>query len=280
MKKHWLAVVAVLSLALTACVYPVGCCRARLTSKVLTIYPLGDSITFGYSRAYPTHWVPGGYRAPLYAMLTQAGYTVHFVGSTTRNPSRTLVKTHNAQHDGWPGWRIDQIAAHVPRWLRTGGYRLKGPAYPDFILLHIGTNDIAQHFDPRYPRKNERESQFMDDLDARMTHFVKELLTMRPHTRLLVAEILPTGQKASRRRPVSANHEVQRFNAFIKSRLVPEFRRKGYRVMAVNQYANFSTAAGRLKWRHLMPDKVHPDPYGYRLMARTWFRAITQSLHQ
>jgi lysophospholipase L1-like esterase len=61
--------------------------------------------------------------------------------------------------------------------------------------------------------------------------------------------------------------------------LVPECQAKGELVSAVNQYANFSTPAGKPIWTHL-PDKCHPDPYGYRLMARTWFKAIMRIEHQ
>ena len=169
------------------------CLTAADAAKTLTIYPLGDSITFGWSRVAPHHQIPGGYRSPLYAMLTHAGFAVHFVGSNTRNPTRLLLRHHATQHDGWPGWRIDQIATHIQHWLATSGYRFKGPAHPNFILLHIATNDIIQHFDPKYPRGNESEAQFMRDLEARMTSLVQEIVMLRPKAHLLVAEIIPLG---------------------------------------------------------------------------------------
>src|SRR5436305_483183 len=53
----------------------------------LSIMPLGDSITYGYSAKVPA---PGGYRAPLYRDLVAAGYDVRFVGSQTTNPDPSL----------------------------------------------------------------------------------------------------------------------------------------------------------------------------------------------
>lgn len=255
------------------------CVTAADAKKTITIYPLGDSITFGWSRVAPHHRIPGGYRAPLYVLLTHAGYTVHFVGSNTRNPTRLLLRHHATQHDGWPGWRIDQIATHVKHWLATSGYRFKGPAYPDFILLHISTNDIIQHFDPKFPHNNESETQFMRDLESRMIALVREIVQLRPTAHLLVAQVIPLGGWSPKLKSALWNHEVREFNAFVKNKLVPACRAEGQHVRAVNQYANFSTPDGKPIWTHL-PDKCHPDPYGYRLMARTWFKAIMAIEHK
>ena len=268
-----------LTTALVACMAVpalAGTPPSAFSHKVLTIYPLGDSITFGYSRSAPNHWVPGGYRGYLYGMLVKAGYVVHFVGSTTRNPSPAMARLHDAQHDGWPGWRIDQIASHVKGWLATGGYRFRGPAYPNFILLHIGTNDLAQYVFSGHRQRRLSEAQFMHDMEARMIHLVKELVTLRPKAHLLVAQIIPMGGPPHKRKAAILLKEVRTFNAFIKNTLVPMFQRRGAHVALVNQYRTFATPAGQPIWTHLMPDGVHPDAVGYQMMARTWFKAIVK----
>lgn len=244
-------------------------------SHLITIYPLGDSITFGWSRVAPHNQIPGGYRSPLCAMLIRAGYRVHFVGSNTGNPTPLLQRLHDTQHDGWPGWRIDQIAANVKGWLARCGYEFKGPAHPNIILLHIGTNDIIQHYDPEHPHRHESESQFMRDMESRMTALVQQLVHLRPGAHLLIAQVIPLGSWTPRLNGSKWNHEVRLFNHFIVAKLVPDCRVKGEHVRSVNQYANFSTPSGKPIWKHL-PDKCHPDPYGYRLMAKTWFKAIVQ----
>src|SRR5437667_8174376 len=80
---------------------------ARLASAdsppPVRISPLGDSITHGF-------WIKGGYRLPLYGLLTNAGYNVDFVGTQHSNGADELP---DPDHDGYNGWRIDQIDAIV-----------------------------------------------------------------------------------------------------------------------------------------------------------------------
>jgi hypothetical protein len=56
-----------------------------LAATALRIMPLGDSLTAGYTDPGVNPWtVPFtfGYRGPLYTKLTNAGYSVQFVGSS------------------------------------------------------------------------------------------------------------------------------------------------------------------------------------------------------
>src|SRR5579859_901846 len=93
------------------------------------IMPLGDSITAGVGSMNGS-----GYRAALWYDYQAAGYRVDFVGSGHNGP-----QDFPQQHEGHPGWRIDQLSAHIVGWLAT--YQ------PHIILLQIGTNDILQHDD-------------------------------------------------------------------------------------------------------------------------------------
>src|SRR6185295_9508673 len=61
------------------------------------IMPLGDSITDG--TAYGTAGV-GGYRGPLYTLLTNAGFNVDYIGTLTNNGAS--IPDHN--HEGHSGW--------------------------------------------------------------------------------------------------------------------------------------------------------------------------------
>ena len=71
------------------------------------VMPLGDSITEGTQ-------VPGGYRIGLWQRLACGRYTVDFVGSQFNGPGS--LGDHD--HEGHPGWRIDQIDANITGWLR------------------------------------------------------------------------------------------------------------------------------------------------------------------
>ncbi|MEN3541405.1 GDSL-type esterase/lipase family protein, partial [Microbispora sp. ZYX-F-249] len=91
------------------------------------VMPLGDSITEGTQ-------VPGGYRIGLWQRLAAGRYTIDFVGSQFNGPGN--LGDHD--HEGHPGWRIDQIDANITRWLQT--------YTPRTVLLHIGTNDVLQNY--------------------------------------------------------------------------------------------------------------------------------------
>ena len=91
------------------------------------VMPLGDSITHGTQ-------VPGGYRIGLWQSLANARYRVDFVGTQFNGPASLW----DHDHEGHPGWRIDQIDANIVNWVRNTN--------PRSVLLHIGTNDVLQNF--------------------------------------------------------------------------------------------------------------------------------------
>src|SRR4051794_38946789 len=75
-------------------------------STSLRIWPLGDSITLGYSVPQNS---PGGYRTPLDQILSQSRIAHHFLGMAWGNSSPTLDVSDQAHHDGHGGYRVDQI---------------------------------------------------------------------------------------------------------------------------------------------------------------------------
>jgi len=87
----------------------------------IKIMPLGDSITVGLPMVDPV-----GYRQKLYLDLTNAGFSVVFVGNQSDGGS---------DHEGHGGWGAEQIRDNVYAFLEAN------PA--DIVLLHIGTNDIS-----------------------------------------------------------------------------------------------------------------------------------------
>lgn len=98
---------------------------------ILKVMPLGDSITEGMRRATNT-W-EGGYRKVLLDQLN-VNYPgrVNFVGSLS-NYSGTMS---DKDHEGHSGWTTAGINSNITTWMTAH--------MPDVILLHIGTNDIAQ----------------------------------------------------------------------------------------------------------------------------------------
>src|SRR3954468_13523052 len=119
MKARLLAAAAAIALAVTGLT---GVANAESNGGV-RVMPLGDSITEGTQ-------VPGGSRTGLWQRAAGAGYRIDFVGSQFNGPAE--LGDHD--HEGHPGWRIDQIDANIVGWLRS--------TTPHTVLLHIGTNDI------------------------------------------------------------------------------------------------------------------------------------------
>src|ERR1051326_608934 len=121
--------------------------------------PLGDSITEGTQ-------VPGGYRIGLWQRLAAGRYTVDFVGSQFNGPAS--LGDHD--HEGHPGWRIDQIDANIVGWLQT--------STPPTVLLHIGTNDILQNFN-------------VGTAPNRLSTLIDHITSTAPTAEVFVAQIIP-----------------------------------------------------------------------------------------
>src|SRR4051794_204410 len=190
------------------------------------IMPLGDSITDGYN-------VPGGYRINLWQRLAAGGYTVDFVGSGFNGPAN--LGDHD--HEGHPGWRIDQIDANIVGWLRT--------YTPRTVLLHIGTNDVLQNFN-------------LSGAPGRLSTLVDHITATAPNAEVFVATIIPlanSGQEANART----------FNATIPG-MVASKANAGKHVHLVDMHSALTTGD--------LIDGIHPTANGYDKMAATWYSAL------
>ncbi len=202
------------------------------------IMPLGDSLTSGYT--VPTYL--SGYRERLVTLLTTAGYNVDYVG-TQLDTSNPALPSPNQDHEGHPGWRIDQIDANIEAWLGAIND-------PDVILLLIGTNDFYQNYS-------------WSGATARLDNLVTKISTLRPYAKILLAN-LPL--QTTYQNPGQATAQST-FNASI-SGIVSGQVALGRQVYFVNM--NSSLIASDLS-----SDGVHPNQTGYNKMAATWSTAIT-----
>jgi lysophospholipase L1-like esterase len=223
MKRFWSG----LLLALLWIMGGAGSSAFAATAPPLRIMPLGDSITDGVG-------APGGYRGTLYNLLTAQGYNVDMVGNQTDNSEGLIEK----EHEGHPGWRIDQLDSNIEAWLAA-------IEDPDFVLVHIGTNDFGQGLDTTHA---------INRLDA----LILKIAMLRPNANIVVTNLMVRGE------PYNTQIQ-QQFNPFVQG--------------VVNAHA----AAGRkvtfLDMRSAvplsdMPDQLHPNATGYTKMANAWRGAI------
>jgi lysophospholipase L1-like esterase len=190
------------------------------------VMPLGDSITEGTQ-------VPGGSRTGLWQRAAGAGYRIDFVGSQFNGPAE--LGDHD--HEGHPGWRIDQIDANIVGWLRTTD--------PHSVLLHIGTNDILQNSN-------------VGGAPGRLSTLVDHITATVPNAEVFVATIIPlanSGQESA----------VRTFNATIPG-MVQGKVNAGKHVHLVDMHAVLTAAD--------LIDGIHPTAAGYDKMAATWYSAL------
>lgn len=191
------------------------------------VMPLGDSITEGTQ-------VPGGYRTGLWQRLATGGYRVDFVGTQFNGPSS--LGDHD--HEGHPGWRIDQIHANITGWLQATS--------PRTVLLHIGTNDVLQNYN-------------LSGAPGRLSALLDRITAAAPSAEVFVATIIPlsnSGQETAARA----------YNAAIPG-IVQSKAGAGKHVHLVDMHSALTTAD--------LIDGIHPTATGYDKMAATWFTALS-----
>jgi lysophospholipase L1-like esterase len=225
---------------------PLSSPKTEASAKpVITILPLGDSITYGVGSSDK-----GGYRTFLWKECIKSGYSVRFVGTRSNGPGD--IDTYN---EGHPGWRIDQISSHVVPWLML--YR------PQIILLFIGTNDILQRHD-------------VSHAPERLTLLLDQITSILPKSTLIVASVTPldNSELYARRFPsfpssVDFNANIMAYNATIPA-IVRAEAAQGRHVQYVDMYDAVPV--------YDLADGIHPDDDGYVLMANVWYAALTRLL--
>jgi lysophospholipase L1-like esterase len=195
----------------------------------IRVMPVGDSITDGAG-------APGGYRAPLYRLMTNAGYHVDFVGTQADNGAASLP---DPDHEGHSGWRIDQIDTAI-----VGA--LAKVSDPDVILLLIGTNDYGLNYDPTNAIK-------------RLEKLVAKIATNRPFAKIIVDSLLVRGEP---------------YNTQIQTSFNPLLPALVERQRALGREVYFDDLRGSVALSDL-PDQLHPGAVGYAKMAAHSFAAIT-----
>ena len=117
-------------------------CSFPASAAAITIMPLGDSITAGYT-GDPSQDAPGGYRNNLYADLTADGIDINFVGTSTQNPSPLLTANNETENEGASGYLIQGVP--------LAGY--PGGFYPGLLRKH---RHLVQRLPAQYRAPDDR----------------------------------------------------------------------------------------------------------------------------
>ena len=228
------------------------------------IMPLGDSITDGFN-------IPPGYREYLYHLLTDNGYSFQFAGSSTDRSSPTLDAAGQQHHEGHSGYVIRDlgtspgtpftqpftpaggIADNLNTWLNP----CDAPN-ANYILLMIGTNDIAFHYFPNGPNNNGVDNT-QSRLDELITQISSPVIGLRPNSHLIVASITNTPDAGNRQ-------NFADFAAAVPG-IVAAHQARGEKVSFVDMFDALDPNTD-------FADYVHPGPSGYQKMAQVWYDGI------
>lgn len=231
-----------------------------LTKPVL-IRPFGDSITYGfgftdwgYCPVYsigqficmPPNQAVGGYRVWMteFAITNKAFiFATEGYQSGGSNPQQWITNTQT--HDGYPGWRNDQL-------IKIANY----PSFADITLLHAGTNDLLQGKSP-------------NDAVIDLFKVVNSILASNTKTQIFLAKIIRISPAVANTLPnyetISAN--IRDYNQLIDKywiNTVPSLRS---RITLVDMHPILFLPQDYF-------DYVHPSALGYMKISCTWINAI------
>ena len=233
--------------------------QAAVAAGPPVIMTMGDSITAGVDYQTGT---TGGYRDPLYRDLSAAGLPFTFTGVNVSSPTQTLTSAGEQQHNGFGGWHVVDLDANLDGVANpigggdsnNGGYLLTGghgtgrsAVTPDILLLEIGTNDLLQG---------------TQNLNQALYSLVTHFHALSPNTVILVAGITPING--------GFTAALNAYNSYIKTQLVPSLAYTRF----VDQTSSFLNADGSVNASLLGTDNVHPNRYGYPVLAQNWAAAI------
>ncbi len=253
------------------------CVPSQAITRPVSLYPVGDSITFGSSGGALVHGqrveaeTPGGYRGTLDSLLTRSGTAHLFVGSRTDNASVLQHLDGQSRHEGWPGFRIDQMRRVIDRQA----------THVDVALVMLGTNDVVQRYDPgeSYPQGRvaygdpAQRALFVRHLTARLQALVDDLQRRHPGVRVVVATIPPITSTGGVGPPDAVTPDYARA---VRALVAGEQRRREPVVLA--DVWSSLLEAGLVRPGDLAQDGVHPTAAGYARMASVFAAAVRSVL--
>ncbi|OQD87991.1 hypothetical protein PENSOL_c074G08798 [Penicillium solitum] len=201
---------------------------------VLRLMPLGGSVTRGVGSSDGA-----GYREPLLQMLRLYGINARMVGSRKDGPMP------NNNHEGWRGFRIDQVE----------GKARKSVEYlsPNVFLVNAGSNDCLQTFN--IPEAGNRMGDMLD-----------YLWLASPQSTILLSTLLPNAHK-------EVNSTVMRVNDQFRA-LAQQKATEQKKIVLVEM----DTPDGPDVQSFV--DGIHPDDKGYYKMAILWLRGIQEAIQK
>ena len=215
---------AVRALALLAAFVTLAAAAAE-TAAPVKVMALGDSLTVGVGSTRG-----GGYRAPFWERMRDAGIEVDMVGGKIDGP-----ETFDNRHQGYAQMPLHELSAGVFDKVRS--------FEPDYVLLLAGGDEVgASHFSPH---------AFAANLDV----MIDRIFTAKSEVKLLIGTLPPAkyGRNQGAKRAVN---ELLR-------RTVRERAARGQAVYLADAFAAIDP-------QREMADASHPNDAGYERIGEAF----------
>lgn len=249
---------------------PVAAAAIGSATYPLVIMPLGDSFTASGGTAVNGGPPPGGYRAPLYAGLTAAGYSVQYVGDQTSNPGGGLPVSED-HHEGIAGYSIQTVGGSTtnPGLLNYIQANNSLQTYqPNVVLLDVGYNNLYVA-----PPEDVGATQAFAYLEQMVLYVLRTL----PNAKLIVGTVpAVSGDAGAPTADPNSESQIGAYNQLILTKLQTDIVNANLSVVDINAADRSYTGAGGPA-ALIGPDGIHPTVTGFQVMANT-FQAKIQSL--
>jgi Ca2+-binding RTX toxin-like protein len=214
---------------------------SRSAYKVLSILPMGDSITYGVI-ASSSDTESGGYRKFMLEQLDALNVKIDFIGSLSNGPATM----EDRDHEGHRGWTVNQLNGIDDDVLAATN--------PDAVLLLAGTNDSSTDSVPTMLQDLRNLLLSLTSSDPTLTVFVGSLPPIR------------VGQQ-----PQARADRVDAYNDAMPG-LIAELAAQGHKVIFVDMRdltPDDITAPP-------LDSGLHPTADGYAKIAPHWMGALEQ----
>ena len=146
--------------------------------------------------------------------------------------------------DGFPGMRIDQVAAKK---------NLSLTEEPNIVLIELGTNDMSQNHS-------------VATAHIRLGSLIGRILKASPNVTVIVGTLVPNKDPKT-----EANILI--YNANLPS-TIANLSSQGHKVSLVDFHSDWWSLAD------IGPDGTHPTDLGYLKMSRVWYSGIVEAAKQ
>ncbi|KAL6796442.1 carbohydrate esterase family 3 protein [Trichoderma sp. SZMC 28012] len=212
-------------------------CSGQLPSSNSSIHtmrlmPLGGSITYGVESSDRN-----GYRKYLQDMLIADGNNVTMVGS------RSAGSMSNNDHEGWRGFRIDQIES-----------KAKGSVQhlmPNLITINAGSNDCIQDFD-------------IERIGKRMGNMLDVIWAASPNSTIILSNLILSLDTEVESRIEWANDQ---FRGIALSK-----QSEGRKIVFADMHSQWGPKENDIS------DGTHPNDQGYYKMAKIWYKGVLEAM--